>query len=143
MSLKNVNIEIKLAFFSFFIIIISMVLIDALWLVLMVKRFYVPNMGHLFNNSMSIWPVVIFYILYGIALNIFVVLPGLKNNTGYLHLLLLGLFFGMVCYATYDLTNQATLKNWPWIVTVVDIAWGSCLAAVVTWIATFMTRYFL
>ena len=142
MSLKSVKIEMKVAFFSFFIIMISMILVDGLWLVLMLKRLYVPNIGHLLNDSMSIWPAVIFYILYGIGLNVFVVSPALKNNTGYLELLLLGLLFGMVTYGTYDLTNQVTLKNWPWIVTVVDIAWGSCLAAVVTLISTFMTRYF-
>jgi len=119
-----------------------MIVIDGLWLTLMLKRFYVPNIGHLLNDLMAIWPAVIFYILYGIALNVFVVLPALKNNTGYLELLLLGLLFGMVTYGTYDLTNQVTLKNWPWIVTVVDIAWGSCLAGAVSLISTFVTRYF-
>ncbi|MEI8124549.1 MAG: DUF2177 family protein [Parachlamydiaceae bacterium] len=142
MNLKNLQIEMKVPFFSFFIIMISMILIDGLWLVFMLKRLYVPNIGHLLNDSMAIWPAVIFYILYGIALNIFVVLPALKNNTGYLELLLLGLLFGMVTYGTYDLTNQVTLKNWPWIVTVVDIAWGSCLAGTVSLISTFMTRYY-
>ena len=119
-----------------------MIFIDGLWLVLMHKRFYVPNIGHLLSDFTAIWPAVIFYILYGIALNVFVVLPALKNNTGYLELLMLGLLFGMVTYGTYDLTNQVTLKNWPWIVTVVDIAWGSCLAGAVSLISTFMTRYF-
>lgn len=121
---------------------ISTLLIDGLWLAFMYKRFYVPNMGHLLNDAMLIWPAVFFYILYGIALNIFVVLPALKNNTEYFELLLLGLLFGMVTYGTYDLTNQVTLKNWPWIVTVVDITWGSCLAAAVSLISTFVTRYF-
>ncbi len=119
-----------------------MILIDGLWLVFTLKRLYVPNIGHLLNDSMTIWPAVIFYALYGIALNVFVVLPALKNNTGYFELLLLGLLFGMVTYGTYDLTNQATLKNWPWVVTILDIAWGSCLAAVVSLISTSMTRYF-
>lgn len=119
-----------------------MILIDGLWLAFMFKRLYVPNIGHLFNDSMAIWPAVIFYILYGIALNVFVVLPALKNNTGYLELLLLGLLFGMVTYGTYDLTNQVTLKNWPWVVTLADIAWGGALTAVVSWISTSMTRYF-
>ncbi len=131
-----------MAFFSFFIIMIFMILIDSVWLALMLKRFYIPNIGHFLKELMAIWPAVIFYILYGIAMNVFVVLPALKNNTGYLELLPLGLLFGMVTYGTYDLTNQATLKNWPWIVTVVDIAWGSCLAAAVSLISTFMTRYF-
>lgn len=142
MSLKNVKIAIKMTFFSFFIIIISMILIDGLWLGFMLKRLYVPNIGHLLSDTMAIWPAVIFYILYGIALNVFVVLPALKNNTGYLELLQLGLLFGMVTYGTYDLTNLATLKNWPWMLTIVDIAWGSCLAGAVSLIATFATRNF-
>ncbi len=132
----------KVAFFSFFIIMISMILIDGLWLMFMLKRLYIPNIGHLLNDSIAIWPAIIFYILYGIALNVFVVLPALKSNIGYLELLLLGLLFGMVTYGTYDLTNQITLQNWPWIVTIVDIAWGSCLAAAVSLISTFITRYF-
>ena len=142
MNLKNLQIEMKVAFFSFFIIMISMILIDGLWLVFMLKRLYVPNIGHLLNDTMAISPAVIFYILYGIALNVFVVLPALKTNAGYLEILLLGLLFGMVTYGTYDLTNQVTLKNWPWIVTIIDIAWGSCLTATVSLISTFLTRYF-
>ena len=132
----------KLSFFSFLMIMISIILIDGLWLAFTLNRFYVPNIGHLLNESMVIWPAVIFYILYGIALNVFVVLPALKTNTGYFDLLLLGALFGMVTYGTYDLTNQATIKNWPWIVTVVDIAWGSFLAGAVSLISTFITRNF-
>lgn len=142
MNLKNIQIDMKLVFFSFFVIMISMIVIDGIWLALMLKRFYIPHIGHLLNDLIAIWPAVSFYILYGIALNVFVVLPALKNNTGYTELLLLGLLFGMVTYGTYDLTNQVTLKNWPWIVTVVDITWGSCLAATVSLISTFTTRYF-
>ncbi len=129
-------------FFSFFIIMISMVLIDGLWLAIMLNRLYVPYIGHLLSDVMVIWPAIIFYILYGIGLNVFVVLPALKNNTGYLELLLLGVLFGMVTYGTYDLTNQATLKNWPWVVTVIDIAWGGFLAGTVSLISTFVTRHF-
>lgn len=131
-----------MAFFSFFIIMISMILIDGMWLTIMLKRFYIPNIGHLTSDIMSIWPAIIFYILYGIALNVFVVLPALKSNTDYLEILLLGLLFGMVTYGTYDLTNQVTLKNWPWVVTVIDITWGACLTAAVSVISTSVTRYF-
>lgn len=128
--------------FSFLIIIISMVIIDGFWLSVMLKRFYTPQIGHLLNDSVAIWPAVIFYILYGIGLNVFVVLPALKNNTGYFDIFLLGLLFGMVTYGTYDLTNQVTLKNWPWTVTVVDMIWGSCLTGTVSLISTFVIRYF-
>lgn len=142
LKLEKVFTEVELIFFSFFINVISMLLIDGLWLGLMIKRFYLPNIGHLFNESIVILPAVLFYLLFGIALNVFVVVPALKNNTGYLDLLLLGFLFGMVAYGTYDLTNQVIIKNWPWIVTVVDIAWGSCLTAAVSLISTFVTRYF-
>lgn len=136
------QVKMKSFFFPFFIIILSMILIDGLWLGIMVKRFYVPNIGHLFGKSMAILPGVIFYILYAIALNVFVVLPALKNSTGYLPVLMMGMLFGMAAYGTYDLTNQAILKNWPWMVTIVDIVWGSCLTGVVSVISTFVTRYF-
>ena len=111
MNFKNRRIN---DLFSFFIIMISMVFIDGLWLGIMLKRFYAPHIGHLLNDMIAIWPAVIFYVLFGIALNVFVVLPALKNNTGYLDLFLLGFLFGMVTYGTYDLTNQVTIRNWPW-----------------------------
>ena len=132
----------KQAFFSFFVIIISMFIIDGCWLFLMHKRFYTPYIGHLFKDSMEIFPAIIFYILFAIALNVLVVLPALKNQIGYLQLLPLAALFGMVTYGTYDLTNQVTLKNWPWIVTLVDITWGSCLTTLLSFISTFITRYF-
>lgn len=131
-----------MAIFSFFVILISFLLIDGVWLSIMVSRFYTPNIGHLMSESLSLLPAAIFYVLYGFALNILIVQPALKNNTGYGELLLMGLLFGMVTYGTYDLTNQATIKGWPWIVTVVDIAWGSFLAASVTLISTALTRLF-
>lgn len=142
MTLKNLQIETRLIFFSFFIIMVSIIVIDGLWLSLMLKCFYVPNIGHLLNDVMAIRPAVLFYILYGIGINTFVVIPALKNNTEYHEILLKGLLFGMVTYGTYDLTNQVTLKNWPWIVTIVDIAWGSCLVGAVSLISTFVSRYF-
>lgn len=119
-----------------------MAIIDAIWLGMMLKPFYTLHLHHLLSNSISIPPAVIFYLLYAFALNIFVVFPALKEGTGYFNLLFLGCLFGMVTYGTYDLTNQATLKNWPWILTFVDMAWGGCLTGTVSIIATFTTRYF-
>lgn len=142
MGVKNEPGEMKMYLFSFFIIMISMVIIDGIWLAVMFKRFYDYHIGTLLKESVALYPAVIFYVLYGVALNVLVVLPALRNNTGYLELLMLGALFGMVTYGTYDLSNQATLKNWPWIVTVVDIAWGSVMAGLISVISTFTTRYF-
>ena len=119
-----------------------MVMIDALWLSFMLKRFYAPNMGHLLSNSVRLGPAILFYVLYAFALNVFVVEPELKNNMGYLNVLFMGMLFGLVTYGTYDLTNQITLKNWPYMLTIVDMAWGSLLAGMVSVIATYATRYF-
>ncbi len=131
-----------MAYFSYCIILISIILIDGVWLGTMLKVFYQPKIGHLLAQSMSFLPAIIFYALYAAALNVFVVLPALRNNTGYFHVLLVGLLFGLVTYGTYDLTNQATLKGWPWELTLVDMAWGSFMAAMVSLIATLATRYF-
>lgn len=131
-----------MAYFSYCVILISMILIDGIWLGVMLKPFYAPKMGQLLAHSISFLPAILFYVIYAAALNIFVILPALKNNSGYFEVILMGLLFGMVTYGTYDLTNQATLKNWPWMLTVVDIAWGSVLAAMVSLTATFAARYF-
>ncbi|CRX37943.1 DUF2177 family protein [Estrella lausannensis] len=142
MNIKNETIELKVYLFSFFIIMISMLVIDGIWLAVMFKRFYAHQIGSLLKESVSLLPALLFYVLYGVALSALVVAPALKHNTGYLEVLMLGALFGMVTYGTYDLSNLATLKNWPWIVTVVDIAWGSVLAGLLSVIATFTTRIF-
>ncbi|HEV8052046.1 MAG TPA: DUF2177 family protein [Parachlamydiaceae bacterium] len=131
-----------MAITSFFVILISMALIDAVWLGTMFTRLYEPHIGHLLRNSFEIAPAVIFYLLFSFALNVFVVLPAIRNNTEMLDLLLMGLLFGAVTYGTYDLTNQTVLKNWPWVVTIADIAWGGFLTAATSLIATYVTRYF-
>lgn len=131
-----------MAIVSFFSIMISMLAIDALWLGIMYNRFYTPHIGHLLSPKMGLGAAAIFYILFAFALNVFVVLPGIKNNSGYFDLLLMGMLFGAVTYGTYDLTNQATLRSWPWVVTLVDIAWGGILTAAVSLIAASVTRYF-
>ena len=66
--------------------------------------------------------------MFVLGILVFVVVPGLQAGSAR-KTLLLGAFFGIITYATYDLTNLATVKDWPWIVTVVDIAWGCVLAA--------------
>ncbi|MGL9997468.1 hypothetical protein IGJ41_002751 [Enterococcus sp. DIV1537a] len=74
-------------------------------------------------GEVRIFPAIIFYVIYVVGVTVFVLIPGIeRNHLGYL--LLSGAFFGFVCYATYDLTNLATLKNWPVSMTVIDLIWG-------------------
>jgi uncharacterized membrane protein len=121
---------------------LPMLAIDAVWLIVMHKRFYAPRIGHLMAPNPDFMPVIAFYLLYGIGLTVLVVLPALRGgwNTG--HTFLMGTLLGLVAYGTYDLTNQATLLNWPVSVTIIDLAWGSLLTGTVAVIATLITHRF-
>ena len=111
-------------------------IIDMVWLVLVAKKFYQDQIGFLMKPDIN-WPAaIIFYLLFIAGLILFVISPALAKNS-WLHALLYGAFFGLITYATYDLTNLATLKDWPILVTVVDLIWGTVLAASVS-VITFL-----
>ena len=100
---------------------------DLIWLSVMVPRFYQPAIREILAPQANIFPAAIFYLLYPVGLTVFVVLPALKTldlRSAALH----GAMFGLMCYATYDLTNQATLRVWPTALTIVDVAWGAVLS---------------
>lgn len=102
--------------------------IDMLWIGVLAKDFYRNNLGHLFRENINWAAALIFYFLYIIGILIFATLPALeKQSLG--RAVLLGALFGFFSYATYDLTNFATLKDWPLKVTVVDMIWGMVLTA--------------
>lgn len=119
-----------------------MLLIDLVWLSLTMKPFYQKYIGHLFAETPSILPAIIFYLIFIFGLTFLIIMPAITGNFSYLKLFAYGALFGLVCYATYDLTNQATMKNWPTIVTVVDLVWGTLLTGTVAVIAKFVTKFF-
>ena len=127
--------DIKLFVISFFSILVSMLLIDSVWLATMLKKLYYPNIGHLMSESPSLMPAAIFYLIYSFALAFFVVVPAIRNQDAWMGVLFAGMLFGFAAYATYDLTNQATLKDWPVLVTIADLIWGSLLTGIVSLIA--------
>jgi uncharacterized membrane protein len=132
----------KTIFISLISVMLTMLVLDAIWLSVMIKRFYPLHIGHLLADSPKIIPGAFFYIIYALGLYLFVVQPSLQNDYGYLRVLLMGCTLGFLAYSTYDLTNHATLKNWPLIVTVVDMAWGTFLTGVVSLSSVYITRYF-
>lgn len=99
--------------------------LDAIWLTLMADRLYRPAIGHLMADGFALAPALVFYTLYIGGVVLFAVAPALQERRGALHALLLGAALGLLAYGTYDLTNQATLKGWPWHVTVIDLIWGA------------------
>lgn len=107
--------------------------IDGIWLVSMNQRFYRPYLGYLFRDSVQYGWAILFYVLYAVAVHHFIIMPSLhQQEISLLYILLQGFLLGLVVYSAYDLTNQATVKNWPLIVTIVDMLWGATLTALVS-----------
>ncbi len=111
--------------------------IDMVWLILVAKNFYAQQIGLLMKTEIN-WPAaIIFYLLFIVGLVVFVITPALEKNS-WSHALIYGALFGLVAYATYDLTNLATMKNWPVLITIVDLAWGMTVAASVSIVTYFI-----
>ena len=111
--------------------------IDMIWLGLIAKNFYRAQIGTLMKSDVNWLAALIFYLIFIAGLVVFVISPAIEKNS-WTHALLLGALFGLVCYATYDLTNLAVAKDWPLLVTIVDLAWGAILAASVSTITYFI-----
>ncbi len=107
---------------------VLMLAIDAVWLTVMASQFYQPRIGHLMRPDGYDLPAAVgFYLIYLAGVVVLVQMPA----ANWLGALWRGAVYGLCAYATYDLTNQATLRDWPWMVTVVDLVWGTALTATV------------
>lgn len=114
--------------------------LDAVWLRWAGPNFYRPAIGELLADSFRMAPALVFYAAYVAAMVWFAVRPGLAGGIG--AAALNGALLGAICYATYDLTNQATMKVWPVHVTLADIAWGAFATAVAASVATWAAGRF-
>lgn len=103
--------------------------IDMVWLRVIAFNWYQQGIGHLMTTDVKLWAALLFYLLYPVGLVLFAVVPGLDSATVW-RSALLGAAFGFFAYATYDLTNLATLKGWPMGLAVMDVAWGTFASAV-------------
>jgi uncharacterized membrane protein len=102
--------------------------LDVIWLSNTAERLYRPQLGDLLAEDFRVGPAVGFYILYLFGVVYFATMPALKHG-GWRKALLNGALLGLVAYGTYDLTNQATLRHWPALVTTLDLIWGAFLTA--------------
>jgi uncharacterized membrane protein len=126
----------------YLIILVVFFLIDMVWLGVLAKGFYRKHLGPIMAQKI-VWPAaVLFYLLFIVGLLVFVIRPALTQGTPF-EALLFGALFGLVSYATYDLTNLATLKDWPLVVTVIDLIWGTVLGGMVSLISTLIGRLLL
>ena len=113
--------------------------IDMVWLGLLAKNFYSGQIGFLMKSEINWAAALVFYFLFVVGLVTFVIAPAMDKNS-WVHALAFGALFGLITYATYDLSNLATLKDWPLLVTLVDLVWGATLAASVSTITSFIAR---
>ncbi len=121
----------KAFFKSYLVALVVFLAVDALWLGVIAKDFFLSQLGPVLPLTLLVAPALVFYFLFAAAIVFFAVEPALKCGS-LRSAIMRGAFFGLVTYGAYDLTNHATIVNWPVIVTVVDMTWGSFLTAVVS-----------
>ncbi len=113
--------------------------IDLVWLGVVANAFYPRHLGHLLGHEVRWVPAVLFYLLFISGIVHFAVRPAIEAGRAR-RALVNGAFLGLVAYATYDLTNQATMRDWPVIVTVVDLIWGTVLTGTVAVVSYLVSR---
>ena len=108
---------------------IAFLIVDAIWLTTMADTLYRPLLGDKLEPQFKLVPAMIFYLIYVAGIVFFAVIPALEGG-GLAKAALNGAVLGLVAYATYDLTNQATLRDWPLALTLADIPWGAFVTTV-------------
>lgn len=109
--------------------LVVFVLFDMAWLGTMASRFYRPTLGDIMLAGVNLPAGIAFYLIYPVGLVYFAILPALKSGS-LAQAMLSGALFGFFTYITYDLTNQATLRNWTTQLTLIDAGWGTLLGAI-------------
>jgi len=109
---------------AYLTVLVLFILFDSVWLMSMTRSLYRPVLGDILVDHLRAAPAIAFYLLYPLGIVIFSVAPALKA-TSILPAISYGALFGFFAYATYDLTNFATLRNWTAHITIIDIAWGA------------------
>lgn len=119
--------------------LVVFIMVDAAWLSVMGNLLYRPTLGDILLPTLRIGPAIVFYVIFPVGIVVFAVVPALKTDavsgTG-----LYGLLFGALAYATYDLTNYATLRNWSLQITLLDLAYGAIATAAAAAAAMLVAR---
>ena len=128
--------------YAYMAALIAFVAIDAVWLGLIARRFYVDQIGHLMAERPALAVASVFYLIYLLGIVVFAVTPGLETGSPNVAAFY-GAFFGLCAYATYEVTNYVTLRNWPLQMVVIDTLWGAVLSAATAYIATLVALRFV
>jgi uncharacterized membrane protein len=123
----------------YIIAFIAFIVIDGIWLLFISKNLYQSEIGHLMADKAKLIPAIVFYLIFLVGLVYFVINPAIVSKD-VVKLLFSAALFGLITYATYDLTNLATLKNWPLKITIIDLIWGTSLSTLVSYITYMIYR---
>ena len=124
MNIKSIIISYVLTFIVF-------LLVDMLWIGVIAKNLYQKFLGGFITDKVNWTAAFIFYLIYVVGISIFAIYPALNKGSA-VNAILMGALFGIFAYATYDLTNYATLKGWPLPIVFIDILWGAVVSAIVS-----------
>ncbi len=119
---------------QFVVAFITFLAIDGLWLTIVAKDFYAKHLGFIMTKTPNLAAALIFYLIYIFTMVVLIISPALQKGS-LMAAILTGALFGLCAYATYDLTNLATLRDWPLLVTIVDLIWGTFLSGAVAGIS--------
>ena len=114
-------------------------ILDYIWLGFIAKKLYYAEMGKLLLDKPNMGAALAFYLIYVVGVLVFVVNPALAKES-WQYALGIGALFGLVAYATYDLTNLATMKDFPLKIVIIDLAWGMLITAAVSVGSFFIIR---
>jgi uncharacterized membrane protein len=126
---------------QFFLTIIPLMIFDATWFSVM-KPFYTMHIGYLMASKVQFAPAIIFYVIYAIGIMVLVTTPSIRDHASFGRIFLMGALLGLCAYGAYDFTNHATTKNWPLVVTVVDLGWGTVMTGIVSVLSAWFLRLF-
>jgi uncharacterized membrane protein len=126
----------------YLVTLVTFFTIDLLWIGIVANKLYKKYLGFVLAENPNWTAAMIFYLLYILGMVFFVIHPALEKQS-WKDALYVGMFFGLITYATYDLTNLATLKNWPVTITIIDLIWGVVLSGSVSLVTYIIVSNFL
>jgi len=132
--------DMKSIIFSYLLTFLVFLMVDLLWLGVIAKNIYKKYLGNFLSDRVNWTAAFIFYIIYVVGISVFAIYPAVHLGSAY-NAMLMGALFGFFTYATYDLTNLATLKGWPLPIVIIDIIWGSVLGAMVSFSGFYIVRW--
>ncbi|MGQ7844600.1 DUF2177 family protein [Granulosicoccus sp. 3-233] len=131
----------KIYLIAYFSAVLAFLVLDGLWLGLIARNFYADQMGELLRKDILVAPAAAFYLVYAAGL-VFLAVRPMNPDLSLASVALYGAVVGFLAYGTYDMTNLSTVREWPALMSVVDLVWGTVLSASVATVSALSVRHF-